>query len=197
MRIINGVTIILAFILGFYVSRQINFKSSETKNSSTILLERIKEVFKIVYIEAQFNELYSHKDYTWVDISPFRKSAIVRIQATVTAGINMDSSKIEMDEKTKTIRLSFDSSPVILNVDHKLDYFDLQQGSFNYFSADELTGMQEQARGLILKKANESDLLARTTQKKNEMLLFIDQLANSMGWKLQVTELKKLNRFAQ
>lgn len=125
--------------------------SNNETNQSTVLLERIKEVFKIVYVEAQFNELYSHKDYTWIDLSPFRKSAIVRVQAKVTAGVNMDSAKIEIQEKTKTIHLIFNSQPVILSIDHKLDYYDLQQGSFNYFNSEELTKMQEQARQLILK----------------------------------------------
>ena len=162
-------------------------------SQSTVLLERIKEVFKIVYVEAQFNELYSHKDYTWIDLSPFRKSAIVRVQAKVTAGVNMDSAKIEIQEKTKTIHLIFNSQPVILSIDHKLDYYDLQQGSFNYFSAEELTKMQEQARQLILKKAMESDLLSRANQKRIDMTNTLDQFVNSMGWKLIVEELSLIH----
>ncbi|MBK9222646.1 MAG: DUF4230 domain-containing protein [Saprospiraceae bacterium] len=197
MRFIYGAIVVLAFLSGFYLCKKLSSISNNETNQSTVLLERIKEVFKIVYVEAQFSELYSHKDYTWIDLSPFRKSAIVRVQAKVTAGVNMDSAKIEIQEKTKTIHLIFNSQPVILSIDHKLDYYDLQQGSFNYFNSEELTKMQEQARQLILKKAMESDLLSRANQKRIDMTNTLDQFVNSMGWKLIVEEIPSHKYFKQ
>ena len=168
-----------------------------TKEEVTVVLERIKDVFKLVFVEAHFNELYTHKQYQWFDISPFRKSAIIRIQAKVTAGVNMDSAKIQIDENEKTIVLRFNHNPEILYMDHKLDYYDLQQGTFNAFSSAELTSLQNTAKDIIQKKAYESDMLAKATVKREHMIETLEQLLESIGWNLVVEDVKPKNEFYQ
>lgn len=179
---------LVCFGVGFYAGSGYEKKTNHTNTTSSVMLERIKDVFKIVNIEAQFNELYSHKDYTWFDVSPFRKTAIIRIQANVLAGINADTSKMIIDEKTKTIKLTINLTPQILAIDHKLDYYDLQQGTFNYFSPNEMTELQEKAKEQILQKALTSDLLQRTSKRMNEMLGMLQQLAIHSGWNLEIKD---------
>ncbi len=178
----------LLFIAGIFVGKGIYSSSSKVKTESSVLLERFKEVFKLVFVEASFSELYNQKDYYWLDISPFRKSAIIRIQAKVTAGVNMDSSKISLDELNKTIRLQFDPQPVILYMEHSLDYYDLQQGTFNSFSSSELTDLEGRAKELIRVKAAQSDLLLRAASKRDEMIKILNQFVQSIGWKLVVID---------
>ena len=55
---------LVCFGIGFYVGSGYEKKTNHTNTTSSVMLERIKDVCKIVNIEAQFNELYSHKDYT-------------------------------------------------------------------------------------------------------------------------------------
>lgn len=155
------------------------------------MLERIKDVFKVVYVEAQFNEIINHKDYTWFDLSPFRKTAIIRVQAIVHAGIDMDSSRLEMDERSKTLNFYLDTTPVIHSIEHSMDYFDLQQGSFNYFKPEELSGLEEQATSFIRQKAMQSDLLNRCSIKRNEMIQLMEELAKGIGWNLKLHPNKK------
>ncbi len=186
MRWFSLLLICFAFALGVFVAKKIYKPESNAIHDSTVILEKIKDVFKLVFVEAHFNELYTHKEYNWFDISPFRKSAIIRIQANVTAGVNMDSSSIYIDEANKSITLRFDQRPVILYMDHSLDYYDLQQGTFNSFTSTELTTLQDKAREIIRNKAVQSDLLPRAATKRDEMISTINQLVQTFGWKLIV-----------
>lgn len=180
--------VLAAFVLGYTAARFWKPEPPISDISSVILLERMREVFKLAFVEAQFSELLSHKEYQWFDISPFRKSAILRVQATVSAGVDMDSSAVQVEENRKTITLRFDHRPGILYLDHRLDYYDLQQGTFNYFSPEELSTLQDQARAMILKKAAEGDLLIRAGKKRDEMIRMLESLLQSVGWKLVVED---------
>jgi hypothetical protein len=188
MKWVFLVLVCLAFAFGLYLGKK-QFQPDEhvTANSS-VLLEKIKDIFKLVFVEAQFNELYTHKEYNWIDISPFRKSAIIRIQAKVTAGVDMDSSSISVDELKKSITLKFDKNPRILYLDHKLDYYDLQQGTFNSFSSTELTSLQDKAKDIIREKALQSDLMKRASTKRDEMINTLNQIVQSLGWKLIIED---------
>jgi len=177
--------------LGFYFGKNYSSSNNISKTDQSILLERIKDVFKVVYVEAQFNEIINHKDYTWFDLSPFRKTAIIRVQAIVHAGIDMDSSRLEMDERSKTLNFYLDTTPVIHSIEHSMDYFDLQQGSFNYFKPEELSGLEEQATSFIRQKAMQSDLLNRCSIKRNEMIQLMEELAKGIGWNLKLHPNKK------
>lgn len=187
----------VSFAIGLFVARYTFIEKSHSLNDTTIVLEKIKEVFKLVFVEASFNELYSHKQYNWFDISPLRKSAIIRIQATVTAGVNMDSAKIIIEEKDKIIHLSFDHQASILHIDHSLDYYDLQQGSFNSFSSKELTDLQTKAKELIREKASQSELIQKAGDKRDIMISTLKQLIESIGWTLYIEDTGKQNSILQ
>ena len=184
----------ISFVAGVYFGKHWFAPKINTTTDSTVMLEKIKDVFKLVFVEAHFSELYSQKDYNWFDISPFRKSAIIRIQANVTAGVDMDSSRIDINEKNKTIRLRFNQQPVILYMDHSLDYYDLQQGTFNSFSSSELTEIELKAKETIRKKAMESDLLQRASKKRDDMIRILNQMVQSLGWKLVIEDSYKNER---
>ena len=176
--------IVVTFLLGFFVG--IKYAETKVKSSieSSLILEKIKDVFKIATVEANINEIYQHKDFTWFDLSPFRKTAMIRLQATVLAGIDLDSSGIDISEKNKIIRISYDPNPRILSIDHKLDYFDLQQGTFNYFSPEELTLMQADAKKTVSEKALQTGVLLRATQRKDELFASLQQICAEFGWTL-------------
>jgi hypothetical protein len=179
---------IIFFAIGIYIGKKSCKPKLYTQTESTIMLEKIRDVFKLAFVEAQFSELYNHKDYRWFDIAPFRKTAIIRVRATVTAGINMDSARINANEANKTIYLKFNHTPEILALDHTLDYYDLQQGTFNSFNSTELSTMQDKAKELIRTKAFESDLMSRAALKRDEMINLLQQFVKATGWNLVVED---------
>lgn len=189
MKWITAVIFVLSAAAFFYLGvRYHSVKQRQTVESSAVLLERIKEVIKLSTVEAQFSELYSHKEFQWFDLSPFRKSAIIRVQATVSAGIQLDSSHFKIDEQTKELHLSAHLDPRILYIDHQLDYYDMQQGSFNEFTAEDMSRLQQNAKDLIRKKAIESDLLSRAEGRKQSMLSMLNQVLDLMSYKLVIED---------
>lgn len=189
MKWVSAVLFILCAAAFFYLGiKYHSARESQTVQSSAVLLERIKEVIKLSTVEAQFSELYSHKEFQWFDISPFRKSVIIRVQATVSAGIELDSSHFRIDEQTKELHLSANLNPRILYIDHQLDYYDMQQGSFNEFTADDMSRLQLNAKELIRIKAMESDLLSRAENRKQSMLSMLNQVLDLMSYKLVIED---------
>lgn len=148
------------------------------------MLHKIKEVFKIVNLEGEFSEIYHEKNYAYFDISPLRKSAIVHARAKVLVGINLDSTKIKLDESTRTIKITISSTPKIISNELTLDYFDLQQGSFNQFTPEEINLMQDKIRDLILRKAESSELMTKATQRTYELMTTLQQYCELLNWKL-------------
>ncbi len=180
------VLLIVSFLAVYFLGVQKGARSKEVREeaSATVLLERIKDILEIGTVEAQFSELYTHKEYQWLDISPFRKSVIMRVTAKVTAGVRIDTGQLKLDEAAKTITIRLNPNPVILHIDHKLDYFDMQQGSFNSFSAEDLTKLQNKAKELIELKATEIHLLDRAAQRRDEMLQTLERLLGMVGYRL-------------
>ena len=178
--------LILSFAIGFYSGLGYNSQKFKSEVGSTLMLERIREVFKVAAMEAEYSELFTHKDYAWFDLSPFRKVALIRVKAKVLAGFDLDTSQVKIDEKLKTIFLHFHSNAKILSLDHQLDYYDLQQGTFNYFTPQELTLIQDKARDIILRKAEGSDLLKRADARRLELVQAIDELCKNLGWKVEM-----------
>lgn len=179
----------LCCLVFFYLgSRYEKENNDNTKQSSAVLLEHIREVIKLATVEAQFSELYAHKEFQWFDLAPFRKSAIIRVQATVAAGIALDTSHFRIDEKTKELQLRANLEPKILYIDHQMDYYDLQQGSFNEFTAEDMSQMQQKAKELILKKAEESELLDRAKKSKESMIFILQQTLDLMSYRLVITD---------
>lgn len=179
-------SLVLSFAIGFYAGIGFTTQKVKSEVGSTLMLERIREVFKVAAMEAEYSELFTHKDYTWFDLSPFRKVAIVRVKAKVLAGFDLDTSQVKIDEKKKTIFLHFQSNAKILSLDHQLDYYDLQQGTFNYFTPQELTLIQDKARDIILRKAEGSDLLQKADARRLELVKAIDELCKNLGWRVEM-----------
>ncbi len=183
------VSFVAIYFLG--VERGSQSKQANETASATILLERIRDILEIGTVEAQFSELYTHKEYQWLDISPFRKSVIMRVTAKVTAGVRIDTGQLKLDEATRTLTLKLNPQPVLLHIDHKLDYFDMQQGTFNSFSAEDLTRLQDKAKTLIESKAAEIHLLDRAALRRDEMIRTLERILGMVGYKLVLQEEKQ------
>ena len=71
-------------------------------------------------------------------------------------------------------------------MDHDLDYYDVQEGTFNSFTAEEHSAIQKEAKNLILKKTQESDLLQKAQDQKKVYIDMLSLAIKSMGWKFIV-----------
>ncbi len=165
-----------------------NWKTIKTEEEARVLVEKIKTVSKLITVEGSFSEIYDYKDYWGYDLSPFRKKALVRVNAKVSVGYDLNQMKVEAFPTEKRIVISNLPDPEILSIDHDLDYYDLSEGTFNSFSTEDYNKINTNAKAEIEKKALESDLFLVAEEQSDNMLEMIGVMVESIGWELEYRE---------
>lgn len=182
--------IILLLVVALGAAWYSGFRSSlihqETEESAQVLLNRIEKVMKVVVVEGHISELYNYKDYYNFDWSPFRKKAILRVNAKASIGYDFDKVQIEISEQDKTIYIKDFPMPEILSIDHDLDYYDISQGTFNSFSEDDYDHINKNAKEYVRKMAQSGDLMQSAIEQKQEVLDMIRMMLEGLGWHLKV-----------
>ena len=193
MRFLRPLITLLAlaglFVLGFWIARSMYQKKEKvkTEEDATVLLEKIQTVAKLVTVEGYFSELYNYKDYYAYDWWIFRKKAILRVKAKVSAGYDLSglAFDVQPDQNLIIIR-NIPDTPQIISIDHQLDYYDISEGTFNSFSETDYNKINQNAKSFIEEKARQSDLLPKAKEQGIEMLELIRFIAESAGWKVQM-----------
>jgi hypothetical protein len=176
-----------ALLIGIFATKYYySAREYKSEEQSQVLLEKIKNVCKLVTVEGQFSEVYNYSDYWGYDFSPFRKKALIRIKAKVSAGYDLGKMKITAVPESKIIRIADIPEPSILSIDHDLDYYDITEGSFNSFSASDYTKLNEKAKKFVEAQAQKSPLLESAKKQGIQMLDVIKIMIESAGWKVEI-----------
>ncbi|HMQ45872.1 MAG TPA: DUF4230 domain-containing protein [Saprospiraceae bacterium] len=196
---IKNALILLALIaaagIGYWVATSLYKKKVEEQisSNSTVLLEKIQKVCKLVTVEGQFSELYDETNIrqftlylplptTW----KFSKQAIIKVNGTVLVGYDMEKVSIEVDSANREIRLSNLPKPSILSIDHNTEYKNLEDSFFNSFDIEDYNRLNKNAKAVLAEKAKESGLLEEASQQGNQMIDAIRFMVESAGWSLVV-----------
>lgn len=189
MNKIKGLLVLVGVaLLVFFITRAVYEPERATEQvSSTVLLERIRPVLKLVTVEGDFNEMYTYSDaqasFDWLkSFSPFQKKAMLRVKARVSVGYDLEGMDLDIDEASKTLRLKGMTAPQVLSIEHDIDYYDMESGTFNPFTAQDHTRMEAQAKNMIRSKIPESGLFRAAADRKQEMITVVRLLAESSGW---------------
>ena len=186
-------SLILVSLVSWYLGYRSMIIERKTEIKQEVLLERIREVLKLGTAEGVFSEIYSYSDYYYYDISPFRKKALIRVRARVVAGFELDSIAVKLDYAKKTVILENIPQASILSIEHELDYYDISEGTFNSFSAEDHTMLQKQTLNFIRKKAGESDLIQTAGKQWQRQLELLGSLLAETGWKIEIKERPEKN----
>ena len=179
----------LAFGAGIGVCQWWHGKSTpQSEEQSKILLEKVKTVAKLITVEGYFSEVYNYKDYWGYDFFPFQKKALVLVKARVSVGYDLGLMNMKADSKTKTFSISQPPQPQILSIDHDLSYYDISEGTFNSFSAEDYTKIQGKVKDFIRDKAEQSDLKQRAQTQGNQMLEVIRFMVEGAGWTMKIEQ---------
>lgn len=179
----------VAFVAAFFTIRQCSntSKSSTSKEvDQTILLDRIEKVAKLITVEGHFSEVYRYKDYWKYDIALLRKQALIRVQAKVSIGYDLEGMDITINESDKVVIMALPDSAQILSIEHDLDYYDLSEGSFNSFSESDYNKLNADAKEYIRIKALQSDLFSTAEGQINDMVEIIRAMIHGSGYTLEV-----------
>lgn len=180
-------------LLVYFITRSVYEPDKKTEQvSSTVLLERVRPVLKLVTVEGEFSEVFSYRSaeaaFDWLkDFTPFQKKAMIRLQARVSVGYDLEGMNLEVDEASHTIRLIGMSAPTILSMEHDVDYYDVDAGTFNPFTSQDLTKLEGKAKAMVRAKVPESGLFRKAADRKQEMVTIIRALVIGAGWNFEDT----------
>lgn len=165
-----------------YAKKLKNESDLQIRQESTILLERIEKVFKVVVAEGYFSEIYDHsskKDF-WGIIKLNRKALVVA-KAKVSVGFDFSKMKTRRDETTRKLIIETFPEAEVLSVDTDYKFYDIDQGVFSKFSHEDYTNILNEAKKLMQEKALQSDL---PKVANRQIGLMMNQLAASMNWEI-------------
>ena len=186
-RFLNLLFAVLLFGAGYMTHKLlVSAKEVTAEEQSKVLLEKIREVAKLVTVEGNISEVYNYKDYWGYDFFPFQKKAIILVDAKVSVGYDLQKMNMRSDALTKTLTISTLPNPEILSLEHDLKYYDISEGTFNSFSPKDYTDLQVKVKDFIRQKAEESELKRRANTQGNKMIDMIRFMVEGAGWTLVV-----------
>ncbi len=193
-KIIISLLLVFLMVGGWWKMQTIQKEQErQLETTSHVLLEQVRKVAKLIAIEGQFSEIFSYKDYIGLDLSIFRKKALMRVQAKVSVGFDLSGLYIESFPDEKRITVSKFPAPRILGIDHELDYYDITEGTFNSFTEEDFNKINRQAKERIRQKALESKLFEMADQQAYEVLQLMGFIVTSAGWQLDILDDELLN----
>lgn len=164
-----------------------SFKTTDVRRESTLLLERIEKVFKVVMAEGYFSEIYNYQDQKkilYVLNDP--KKAMVIAKSKVLVGFDFAKVRFRQPaEGEKKLVIESFPEPEVLSIDTDYKFYDIQAGYLNHFNSEDYTRILDDAKQAMNERAMQSDL---PKIANNQIQYMMYQLASSMGWQLQLPE---------
>lgn len=195
---LGNMDLIFGFILGGLLSYLgIDFfkkKSGKeiTEKQSVVLLEKIKNVCKLISVEGEFSEIYHYENVKerFMSLISSKKKAILLVNAKAQIGYDLSKIKMEANLGSKTIFLQNFPKAEVLTIETDLKYYDKSEGFFNKFQADDLTELNKEAKQFVIDKIPESGLVETANKELLEAIGIIENIVETIGWKLDFSALE-------
>lgn len=182
-----------AIVVGiiFYFYRAV-FVRNKTEEQSVVLLEKIRNVSKLITVESDFSEImhYSDAKNILLNLLSSHKKAIVLANSKVMVGFDMKEMRIHPNPKNKLLTITHFPEPQVLSIETDVEYYDVSNGLFNKFAAADLTQLNKKVRENIQTKIPESGVLHTANEKALETVKMIEQIVDTFGWKLSYNDLQ-------
>ncbi|MFC4096165.1 DUF4230 domain-containing protein [Euzebyella saccharophila] len=186
--------LILGAILTYWVYTFMKKKErkEETEHQSEVLLEKIRSVCKLVSVEGDFAEIYRYENIKerFMSLVTSKKKALMVINAKAQIGYDLKKVEIKADKANKKIILTNFPEPEILSIEPDIQFYDIQSGMFNFFSPNDLTLLNKEAKEHIRDKIPESGLMDTARKEAIQAVLLIEKIVETIGWKLDYSALE-------
>jgi len=171
------------------------YKKRSSKHASVqsvVLLEKIRNVCKLITVEGEFSEVFAHRDAKsmFFNLLNLEKKALLIVKAKVLIGFDLAKIHIDMNREKKQVRIAQFPDPEIMSMETDLEYYDVKKGMINKFSESDLTNMNKKSKEFIREKIERSYLFDIARNQAAETISVIRQLIDSVGWELIASENK-------
>jgi hypothetical protein len=174
-------------IFNWMYGKKLRDNKEELRHESTLLLERIEKVFKVVMAEGYFTEIYDHSSKKeLMGFLKVNKKALVVSKAKVSVGFDFGKMKVKRDETTRKLIVEQFPEAEILSIDTDYKFYDIDQGWLNKFDHEDYTNILNEAKKVMQEKALTSDL---PKVANRQVGLMMSQLAASMNWEVEFKQL--------
>ena len=191
----NGTTLmLLGFVFGgiiVFLLFKLRQKSQPTQSvSSHTVVESMRRVFKIVFAEGQFQEILNYKDSRkLLKFIPATKKALVIIRAKVLVGYNFEKCRWELDEESKTIKITYFPEPEILSIEPDFNYYQIEEDLFSVFNRYDLEKIQQEGKKQIENAALQSGLKQIAA---DQMQTVLTEVLTANQWRIENPEILTL-----
>lgn len=181
--------LLLGAVIMFLIGRLTRSKTKEVlaKENSHTVIESMKRVFKIVFAEGHFNELYTFEDTKKLfGFIPSTKRALVIIQAKVLVGYDFEKCVWELDETSQKVKLVSFPKPEILSIEPDYKYYNTDENIFNLLSRDDLTRIQTNGKKQVEAAAIKSHLPQIAA---DQMRTLLTEVVQSKNWQIENSDI--------
>ena len=168
-------------------------EASISRSQSTVLLEQVRKVCKLVTVEGTFTELYNDtniRKMTFYLPLPtswnFSKTALLEVKGKVLVGYDLEKIKITADSTNRVIRISNLPQPEILSIDHDVRFTNMDESFFNGFTKEDYTRLAQNAKAMLREKAVEQKLLEEAAAQGNQLFDVMKFMVEGAGWRLEI-----------
>ncbi|MEX0314800.1 MAG: DUF4230 domain-containing protein [Allomuricauda sp.] len=193
--------LILGAILMYWLFSLFRKKKNKeiTNQQSTVLLDKIKSVCKLISVEGDFAEIYHYENTKGglMNLLTSKKKALVIVKAKAHIGYDLQRLGLKADNKNKRIILTNFPEPEVLSIEPELKYYDVKNGLFNTFSSEDLTKVNQEAKDHIKQKIPESGLMQTARKEALQAVLLVEKIVETIGWTLDYSALEITNREKQ
>ena len=177
--------LLLGAAIMYLIVKLSSSKQKMVKENSHTVVESMRKVFKIVFAEGHFNELYNYEETKKLfGFIPSTKRALVIIEAKVLVGYDFEKCTWEMDEANQKIKLISFPQPEILSIESDYKYYNFDENIFNLLSRGDLTRIQSNGKKQIEKAAINSHLFKIAA---DQMCTMLTEVVQSKNWQLENT----------
>jgi len=186
--------LILGAILMYWMFSLFRIKRSKelTEHQSTIILEKIKSVCKLISVEGDFAEIYKYENTRehFMSLLSSKKKALIVINAKAHIGYDLKKVLMHADTDKKKIILTNFPQPEVLSIEPELEFYDIKNGLFNSFTPKDLTVLNQEAKKHVMEKIPQSGLMDTARREALEAVLLIEKIVETIGWKLDYSALE-------
>ena len=124
--------LILGAILMYWLFSLFRKKRSKelTKQQSTVLLDKIRSVCKLVSVEGDFAEIYHYENTKdrFMSLLRSKKKALIVVKAKAHIGYDLTKLDLKADTEKKRIILNNFPEPEVLSIEPDLQFYDIKNG---------------------------------------------------------------------
>ncbi|MBK1468264.1 DUF4230 domain-containing protein [Parvimonas parva] len=166
------VLVVLGIVGGYYFTHRDNGKPKITNETVGVQIKELKELSTIQY---KYKEVVSREDWnTLFNFKlPFTKSSfIVSYTGILKIGIDLAETKINVDEGSKTIKITLPESKILSNeLDFKsLKVYDEKNSIFNPIKVEDYTEFTQGGKENAEKDARESGVFEQSKEVAKKII---------------------------